>query len=82
MEYLHEAMNLPDSDAFCVHCSEPASSSHMLNDCILANLTQKVVTEYCKSKGYTNQILSDETYLSFFWWEPKILDYNQREAIT
>ena len=74
-------MNMPNADAFCVHCTELASSSHVLNNCILAKMTQKVITKFCKSKGYTNCILSDETYLSFFWWEPKILDYNTYQEL-
>ena len=63
----HEAMNIPNADAFCVHCTEIASSTHVLNNCILAKMTQKVITEFCKQKGYKHNILADKTYLSFLW---------------
>ena len=77
----HKAMNIMNADAFCVHCTSTATSSHVLNWCILAKITQKVITEYCKHKGYKHNLLSDKAYLSFLWWEPKIMDYNTYKEI-
>ena len=74
-------MNIAGADAFCVHCTSLASSSHVLNDCILAKITQKTITEYCRHKGYKQDLLADETYLSFLWWDPKIMDYETYKQI-
>ena len=77
----HEAMNMVGADAFCVHCTCLSSSSHVLNDCILAKITQKTITEFCRHKGYKQDLLADETYLSFLWWDPKIMDYDTFKQI-
>ena len=77
----HEAMNMVGADAFCVHCTCLSSSSHVLNDCILAKITQKTITEFCRHKGYKQDLLADETYLSFLWWDPKIMDYETFKQI-
>ena len=77
----HKAKNLADANAFCVHCTDIATSLHVLNDCILAKLTQKVITKFCEHKGFTQNLLADETYLSYIWWEPKIMDFNTYKEI-
>ena len=74
-------MNLANADAFYEHCMAIATSSHVLNDCILAKLTQKVITKFCKHKGYTQNLLANKTYLSYLWWEPKIMDFNTYKEI-
>ena len=56
-------------------------TAHVLNNCILAKMTQKVITEFCRQKGYKHDILADKTYLSFLWWEPKALDCNTCKEI-
>ena len=38
-----------------------------VNDCVLAKITQKVITEFCRHKGYKQDLLANETYLSFLW---------------
>ena len=77
----HEAMQMEGADAFCVHCTCLSSTSHVLNDCVLAKITQKTITEFCRHKGYKQDLLGDETYLSFLWWDPKIMDYNTFKQI-
>ena len=65
-----------------VHCTDIATSPHVLSDCILAKITQKVITDYCRHKGYKQDLLSDKTYLSYqLWWDSKIMDYNMYKEL-
>ena len=68
-------MGKPHANDFCTHCSETATSSHVVNDCIIAQLSKKLIMDYFRHKEWDARILYEETYLEFFWWEPKALDY-------
>ena len=47
----HETMELPGIDAFCVHCNDIATSTHVLNECIIAQLTIKVLINFFTQKN-------------------------------
>ena len=95
LEYLHRSLNsrskhdtmgIPGADAFCVHCNETATSTHVLNDCIIAHLSKKVLLDFFTLKKWTDnqeaaRVLTEDMLHSFFWWDPKILDYKTYREI-
>ena len=60
---------------FSLHCTARASTSRVLNNCVIAKLTRRVFINYFEHKGCTHRLLSEDTYLSFFWWDPKVFDF-------
>ena len=83
LEYLHrslisqtkqEAMNR-GINLYCNHCNELASSTHVLNDCILAQLCQKIFIKFFESRNMKQRLLQTEVFYEYFWWDTKVFEH-------
>ena len=90
LEYLHRSlfsrnkqylMLKTNTSPNCPHCNEIASSAHVLNDCFIAQMIKKSFKAFFQHKGWKNNLLSDDTFLEFFWWEPKIWAHRQYKEL-
>ena len=75
------AMGKPQANNYCIHCSDTATSSHVLNDCIIMQMAKKLMKEYFRHKEWNSLILYEDTYLEYMWWEPKALDHNTYKQV-
>ena len=55
--------------------SHLVTSSHVLNDCIMAQLIRKAFLKYFEFEVLKYEILYGETYFEFFWWDSKSLSH-------
>ena len=90
LEYLHRSlnsrnkqalMNRPNANLSCSHCNEIATLSHVLNDCFIAQLIKHCFKAYLDKKEWKNNLIKDDTFLEFFWWEPKIWSHGQYKEL-
>ena len=85
LEYLHRSMNSRTKqvamnkleDNLCRHCGMRATTDHVLNECILATLYKQVFIEFFNSQEWSQPLLREDLFHSYFWWPANIWNKDQ-----
>ena len=69
-----EAMKVSRVNSYCNHCNELASSSHVLNECILAQIIRRTFILFFKEKEMKHELLQTDIFYNYFWWDPTTMN--------
>ena len=69
-----ESMKVSRVNSYCNHCSKPASSIHVLNDCILAQIVRRTFIHFFKEKKMNQALLQTDSFHDYFWWDPATMN--------
>ena len=68
-------------DNLCHHCGTRATTDHVLNECILATLYKRVFIEFFNSQEWSQPLLREDLFHSYFWWPANIWNKDQYRQI-